>query len=935
MKANKIIIVPTTHWDREWYMTFNEFRAYLVIMMDKLIEILQDDPSFTKFTLDGQVIPLEDYLEVRPENKEIIEKFVKEDRLSIGPMYVLPDEFLVSGESIIRNLMLGHIIGRRFGKVMKAGYIPDPFGHIAQLPQILQGCEIPSMLFMRGFGNEFEENNLNMEFIWSAPGNNASTLAIHLIRGYSSAANLNTTVADGKYQSALKQLKKAVGRLEKHTATDIVLLNNGSDHLFAQPEVPEILKQWNEANPENIMEINDFENYISRVLAANPKLKDFEGELRGGKYYPLLSGVFSARMWIKQKNTEIEHIYEKYSEPLSAITWALDKYSQFNYPHAYLWTGLKWLLKNHPHDSICGCSIDEVHEEMKTRFQWAEQIGNEITKNSAIYLSDLIKFNTKDKFFGRIPIIIYNPLPWERKDISYFDVIVLANKDPNEIRSELAIIDYEGNNIEYQVFKIKEKPRHWIEPNATYRVSFIAEVPACGYKVYYVSLNHPEEPIKPPKEIDLNRNSIENEHYKVTVNSNGQIDLLDRESETLYESILQFEDVGDWGDEYDFSGPKKGGKDKEYTLQEATQLKTSLKIDGSSQKTLKLNLILNLPISLSKDRTKREEKLTPNKISVYITLYKGINRIDFKIKIDNHSQDHRIRAIFSSKVRSEKVFADGHFYIIPRDIELPKSHRWAQKALPTNHQKDLVCAQDESTCFAVFNKGLPEYEAIKDKNGTIKFAITFLRCIGWLSRGDLATRTGMRSAFAGPPLHTPGAQCLGKHEFDLSLCIKNKKKDYLDSEFHIIGKEFNNPLMTIIPDTVKNIIRQNDKLILSPSSVFQIFKNVAVKEFEPYLPESMSFLEIDNKNVLLSALKKSEEGNSLIVRLYNLASSSQKVKLQFFRNIAIKQAEIVNLLEEIPINEIKAEIFNINENLLEIAIAPHVIATLKIKIKEK
>ena len=261
MKANKIIIVPTTHWDREWYMTFNEFRAYLVIMMDKLLDILETDPNFKKFTLDGQVIPLEDYLEVRPENKEIIEKFVKEDRLSIGPMYVLPDEFLVSGESIIRNLMLGHIIGRRFGKVMKTGYIPDPFGHIAQLPQILQGCEIPSMLFMRGFGNEFEENNLNTEFLWNAPGNSASTLAIHLLHGYSSAANLNTTIDDGRYYIALKQLKKAVGRLEKHTATDIGLLNNGSDHLFAQPEVPEIIKQWNEANPEIIMEINDFENY--------------------------------------------------------------------------------------------------------------------------------------------------------------------------------------------------------------------------------------------------------------------------------------------------------------------------------------------------------------------------------------------------------------------------------------------------------------------------------------------------------------------------------------------------------------------------------------------------------------------------------------------------------------------------------------------------
>jgi alpha-mannosidase len=272
--------------------------------------------------------------------------------------------------------------------------------------------------------------------------------------------------------------------------------------------------------------------------------------------------------------------------------------------------------------------------------------------------------------------------------------------------------------------------------------------------------------------------------------------------------------------------------------------------------------------------------------------------------------------------------------VIPRDIQLPNSKGWAQKALPTNHQKDFVCVQDDNSCFAVFNKGLPEYEAIKDNDGTIKLAITLLRCVGWLSRGDLATRTGMRSAIAGPPLHTPQAQCLGTFVFDLSLSIKNKKIDFLDAEIPKIGKEFNNPLMTIIPDTVRTVIRQNDKLILSPSSIFQIFENAPVKEFEPYLPESMSFLEVDNKNVLISALKKSEEGDFLIVRLYNLASNSQKLKLHFFENIAIKKAEIVNLLEETSKNEMKAKILNINKNLIEITLESHVIATIKLEFME-
>ena len=214
MKATNIIIVPETHWDREWYLTFQEFRAKLVIMMDKLIDILRTNPNYTNFTLDGQTIPLEDYLEVRPEKKEELKNYIREGRLSIGPMYVLPDEFLISGESLIRNLIIGHQIAEKFGRVMKVAYIPDPFGHIAQLPQIISGFEIPSIIFERGFGNEFVENDLNMEFIWESPSKTASVVAIHLIRGYGSLVYLNTSLEDGKYNKALEKIKSVAMDIE-------------------------------------------------------------------------------------------------------------------------------------------------------------------------------------------------------------------------------------------------------------------------------------------------------------------------------------------------------------------------------------------------------------------------------------------------------------------------------------------------------------------------------------------------------------------------------------------------------------------------------------------------------------------------------------------------------------------------------------------------
>jgi alpha-mannosidase len=447
MKANHIILVPETHWDREWYLPFQEFRARLVLLMDRLLKILNTDPDYKNFTLDGQTIPLEDYLEVRPEREEEIKKFVKEGRLSIGPMYVLSEEFLVSGESLIRNLMIGHQISRKFGKVMKAGYIPDPFGHIAQLPQIVSGFEIPSILFMRGFGNEFEENNLKMEFIWNAPSNAASVLGIHLILTYHNLAYLNTKTVQGEFKPALRRIKNLVLDFEKYIATPNVLLNNGLDHEEATPEIPMIISQWNKLYPETYLEQADFEYYVSKVLESNAELKEFQGELRGGRYSPLLSGVFSARMWIKQRNTAIEYLFEKYTEPISTISWIFDKYGNFRYPKDYILTGLKWLQKNSPHDSICGCSIDEVHDEMKTRFDWAEQIGEEVFKNSFLYLTELIKFNSN--YEDRSVLIVFNPLPWKRQDVVEFTSISKRTKG-EKLPFNLKLINFNGEEIEYQ-----------------------------------------------------------------------------------------------------------------------------------------------------------------------------------------------------------------------------------------------------------------------------------------------------------------------------------------------------------------------------------------------------------------------------------------------------------------------------------------------------
>jgi mannosylglycerate hydrolase len=928
MKTNNIIIVPETHWDREWYLPFQEFRARLVIMMDKLLDILRNDPNYKNFTLDGQTIPIEDYLEVHPENEEDIKKFVKQGRLSIGPMYVLPDEFLISGESLIRNLLFGHQIARKLGKVMKVAYIPDPFGHIAQLPQIVYGFDIPAIIFERGFGNEFEENNLNMEFIWESPGKAVSVLAIHLIRGYGSLEALNTSLEEGIFKKALEKISRVTSDLEQFTATPFVLLNNGSDHREAYPEIPEIVKQWNEQHPNILLEQNDFKYYIDKILKLNPKLNNYQGELRGSKYSNLLSGVFSARMWIKQRNTRIEYIFEKYAEPLSAMTWLFDKYHNFSYPADYIKAGYKWLIKNHPHDSICGCSIDQVHEEMKTRFDWAEQIGNEIYKLSLMHLSDLIKFKPHEK--NRIPLIIFNPLPWKRKDIVFFNAISTSRKKEENFPEDFKILNADDTEIAFQGLEIIEKPRFMTEKSISYQYSFLANVSPCGFRVYYIILGEKAKEFESNNmDFKLTKNSIENEFYKVQVKKEGQINVYDKRSKLSYENICFIEDVGDWGDEYDFSGPYRKQVDKKYTTKDARIVNISPSLDGPSQKILKIEMLIDLPVSLQEDRLAREHKSVENKIDLSISLLKGINRIDFKIELENSSKDHRIRVLFPSKIISNKIYCDGQFFVIPRNTYLAEDKRWIQKPLPTNHQKDFIALNDDLKCFAILNRGLPEYEAIQSDDNSITLAITLLRSIGWLSRSKMASR----KMDAGPPLYTPGAQCLGKHCFELSLVIENNISHWIDADIHLRGKEFNCPLSLIFPFMLKSPLRCADRLLLTYFGILSTLNRPPVVKIEPYLPSEFRFVEIDNKKIMMSILKKSEKSDYLIIRLYNLNSKSENAKLTFFEEFSIKNAEIVNLLEEIPKNEIKAKIDNYNKNIISITFDPHVIATIKIQFK--
>jgi alpha-mannosidase len=652
-------------------------------------------------------------------------------------------------------------------------------------------------------------------------------------------------------------------------------------------------------------------------------------------------------MWIKQRNTEIEYLYEKYAEPISTITWALDNTDKYEFPQEYLYTGLKWLIKNHPHDSICGCSIDQVHDEMETRFDWAEQIADELYKDAFIHLHKLLKLdNSVNDEKNAFALILYNPLPWKRKDEVKFTGVLFGNQGKGKAEGEaegkgegeekreaeglndgVKIVDTAGNPVDYQYCETEEEARYSRVSNISYQISFLAEVPACGFKTYYVIPGQkPELKEYEAPEFNITERMIENKYYKVSLEGETMLTVEDKRTGTIYENICYIEDVGDWGDEYDFSGPNEDQNDTTFTSEDMLFHNSEIILDGMTQKTLELNFTLELPVSLTEDRIKRSEKLCENQITVSLSLYRDIKRIDFTIELNNRSKDHRIRVIFPSQIKSEQVYADGHFYVVPRDIKLPKAEHWAQDPLPTNHQKDFLCVEDDSSCFAVLNKGLPEYEAIQNDDSTISLAVTLLRCVEWLSRGDLATR----GSNAGPDLNAPGAQCLERNTFELGLVIEDTPH-WMEAAIHRRAKEFNIPLRPIFPQMASTPLRVDDHIILSSLGILEIFRDSQERKTERFLPSELSFLTIDNPKIMLSALKRAETENVLVVRCYNLSSTPEAANLNFTDFITLQNAEIVNLLEETPNNTIKAEIESLEDRRLQVSLQPHVIATFKVQ----
>ncbi len=440
--VKRYFVVPHTHWDREWYRPFEHFQLMLGRVVDEVLDTLERDREFGSFTLDGQAIVLEDYVAVRPEHESRVRALIAAGRIEIGPSYVLPDEFLVGGESLVRNLLIGRAVCERFGgQPSAAGYLPDSFGHPLQLPQILAGFGIESFLFSRGLGDEIDE--LGVAFNWVAPDGSA-VLALQLLADYSNFANISSVEdAEARVRALLERFGHDLERADLHE----VVLCNGTDHWRIQPEMPEVCAELEHRFPGSAFAIARYGDYVSALRAG--ELPSWGGELLGSRLWNVLRGVNSARLYLKQANERAEQRLLSV-ETLAALC-ALPAERRF--PLADFTFAWRELLKCQPHDSICGCSCDEVHRDMLARYASLHRTL-EILSETALAESEGREGD------GRIGVV--NPLPFARSGLVRLEgagpmLVGLAGFEARTV--ELAPVapaaPREGDRIESDRFKVQ------------------------------------------------------------------------------------------------------------------------------------------------------------------------------------------------------------------------------------------------------------------------------------------------------------------------------------------------------------------------------------------------------------------------------------------------------------------------------------------------
>ncbi|OCT15265.1 alpha-mannosidase [Paenibacillus pectinilyticus] len=786
----KAHIISHTHWDREWYLPYEKHHMQLIRVMDSLLETFEKDPNFASFHLDGQTIILDDYLEVRPQHREKITQLIKEGKLIVGPWYILQDEFLTSSEANVRNLQIGMRDAARYGQICRIGYFPDSFGNIGQAPQLLLQAGIECAVFGRGvkptgFNNEVQDaqgyESPFSEMWWQSPDGSA-VLGVLFANWYNNGVEI-----PANSQDAAIYWEQKLADARKYAATEHLLFMNGCDHQPIQTDLSLALQTARELHPEVEFIHSDFPSYVQSLKDSLPEhLVTVRGELRSQQTngWGTLVNTASARTYIKQANQKGQVMLEKVAEPL-AVMAAL---AGIAYPHDELTYAWKLLMQNHPHDSICGCSVDDVHAEMMIRFAKSLVVAEAIIDESAKRIGSRIdtKAFTSNTDTYVVPFVVFNTTGWSRSGIICTELELQrlpfdwSSRETSiailkEMETSLGeIVDEKGKSLPFTIEDLGVKFGYEL-PDDKFRQPYLArtirvhvqveQVPQLGYQTLAWRSKSADSAVSKNELTRIEtavqaESTLENEYLHVLIQKDGRLTLTDKRQGNVFTDLLIYENVGDVGNEYVFRQPINDvtlttrGIDAEIVVKENSELRQVVEVihrwDIPEEADERLAEEARELVYFLDRKAARNEQTVTLEIHTEITLAKGSARLDIVTSFDNQAKDHRLRVLIPTDVKTSEVYADSVFEIAQRQIE--PDPEWSNPS-HCQHQQAFVNVYDEKAGMTVANLGLPEYEIVRDGRNTI--AVTLLRAVSEL--GDWGH------------FPTPDAQCLGKQSFAYSV----------------------------------------------------------------------------------------------------------------------------------------------------------------------
>lgn len=865
----KVHIVPHMHWDREWYFSTEESRILLVNNMEEIMEMLENNPDYPHYVLDGQTSILEDYFAVKPENKERVKSLVQKGKLIIGPWYTQTDEMVVSGESIVRNLLYGIKDCEEFGSHMKIGYLPDSFGQSSQMPQILNGFDIKYSIFWRGATERHGTDKT--EFYWET--DEGSKVLVQLFPlGY----------AIGKYlpedeQKLQERIDKYFKVLDHGATTENIILPNGHDQMPIQKNIFTVMDKLQAMYPDREFFLSKYENIFGE-LEKNEELPTLQGEFIDGKYSRVHRSIYSTRMDIKAANARIENKLTNILEPLATLAYSLG----FEYHHGLIELIWKEIMKNHAHDSIGCCCSDKVHQEIVNRFFLAEEKVDQLI---SFYKRKIVDSVDTEWNYDRLSA--FNLLPYDREE-------VITTEVTTKLKS-FKLIDEMSKEIEFEVIDsvvidpglIDRQIVHYgnYDPFIKYTVQLKDQFPALGYKTYFIVENDGKmkNSISPKSEVTT-------DFYEISVNSNGSLNIFDKKLNKTFTDVLLLEDGGDDGDEYDFSPLR------DETLIYSNNVKADVEIkQGQYEATIDIRYTLAIP----EDLNKRKDHILDSSADVHIKLtipnHKPI--IEIKLEIDNHAKDHRLRALIPTGIASAFSVSDNQFGCLKRDVydsamDIWEQEEWDERPDSIYPMLSFVSLSNEAYGVSVLTNSTREYEIVGEAYDTI--AITLFRGVGVLGKEELLRRPGRPS---GIKLPTPDSQMLGK--LTLEFAIVTHQQSALKANAARMAKEYLTPI-----DLYNKIP----------------FNAMKLNTADVKTPASFSFIKEVHQDSVLSTLKKAEKDDQFVLRFYNPTDEEKVVSFKI--NRSIQQAYTANL------NEKCSEVIEVEENKVQSKIKTNQVKTI-------